>query len=278
MKVNVLFSNSFEDPEITASVVKNSVCAVIDTIRATSTITTILGCGGENILIASNIEEAYYLKSIFKDFILCGEINGLAPEGFNCGNSPLEISNINANKKNFILMTTNGTKSILKVFNSQKVYALSILNLYCVLDSVFNSALETESDILFLCSGEKGRVAYDDVYTAGLAVKYLLTKPYSFDYSDSSKIVLGLALSEFNIINALEKSCSARSLRKVGLGDDIAFLSEMNKYPVAPVLKFSTIKSKRNDVRDLSCENSFSFCKLPNQKTKNILYIITNEV
>ena len=266
--MHVILTNNFEPGDIGEISIKDSVCAVIDTIRATSTIAAMLKDGSGNVIIAENKKEALKLKKILGGYILCGEEKGLPPYGFDYGNSPLEIAGINQKERNFILMTTNGTRSILKVKEALNTYTVSILNLYSSLNSVINSALERQSDILFLCSGEKGKIAYDDAFTAGLAVKYILSKPYKFEFSDSAKLVLSAALSEFDIIDALEKSCSARSLRSVGLGDDIAFCAQKNKYEVAPVLRNASIIYKHGT-------GSVKILKKANPAHADNLFIIT---
>jgi 2-phosphosulfolactate phosphatase len=246
LKVHVLLTNRFGSDDLGEVKLRNCICAVIDTIRATSTIAAMIGCGGESVVVASDKKHAFELKTIFKDYLLCGEVGGLAPKGFDCGNSPVEISNLDIKGKNFILMTTNGTQSIFKVSECAEVFTLSILNINHVLDCVIKSALEKNCDILLLCSGERGKIAYDDAYTAGLAVKYLLTRPFSFEFSDSAKIVLGDSLSEITIPDALEKSTSARSLRAVSpvsAGQDIAYVSYPNRFNVAPVVSKEKIRS-----------------------------------
>lgn len=249
IKVHVILTNYFETKTLTEIDISNCICAVIDTIRATSTITTMLACGGKNVIIASNKSEALGLKNLFPDHLLCGEEGGLAPEGFDYGNSPLEISGISIKNKSFILMTTNGTRSFFAVKDFSDVYALSILNLNTVMQYLIESASSGLKDILLLCSGEKGKVAYDDAYTAGLAIKFMLTRPYSFEFSDTAKLVLSAALCEFDINSALEKSCSARSLRKVTNGNDIEFLSHINRYRVVPKLEKSTLKKIIPDLK-----------------------------
>ncbi len=270
MKVHVILTNRFDAEKVEEVGLKKSVCAVIDTIRATSTIVTIIGCGGGKVIVAGSKNEALTLKELFKDSVLCGEEGGLPPRGFDFGNSPLELSSMDLKDRTFILMTTNGTQSILKAANCLKVYALSILNLYSCLDSIIENALEATCDILFLCSGEKGKIAYDDAYTAGLAVKYLLTRPYSFEFTDAAKLVLAASLCEFDIEDALEKSCSARSLRSVGLGEDIAYIARMNRFTVAPMLykepinKYLALKSRKiskKEVHDLKTGNTIFILK-----------------
>ena len=248
MKVHVILSNRFEPAEIAEVKLKNCICAVIDTIRATSTIVILIGCGAEKVIVAADKKEAFFLKTVFKGSILCGEEKGLPPKGFDFGNSPLEISSADLNGRTFIIMTTNGTQSILKAKQCRKVYALSTLNLNFCIDRIAEKSQESNSDILLVCSGEKGKIAYDDAYTAGLAVKYLLTKPYKLEFTDAAKLVLAASLSETNTEDALEKSCSAKSLRAAGLGSDIAFISQLNSFKVAPLIyiqKFKTGTSEK---------------------------------
>jgi len=277
LKVHVILTNRFVPEDLGQLRLKNCICAVIDTIRATSTIAAMLGCGGESVIIAADKKQAFELKDIFKDHLLCGEVGGLAPRGFDYGNSPLEISNLDVKGKNFILMTTNGTQSIFKVSECAEIFTLSILNLNHVLDSMIDSALKKNCDILLLCSGEKGRIAYDDAYTAGLAVKYLLTKPYAFEFSDSAKLVLGVSLSEFHVLDALEKSSSAKSLRAVSpisSGGDIEYLCHLNRFRVAPVM--SKEKTKVPDIQNtlFKVENKENKAK----PGKIIVYVLRNKI
>jgi 2-phosphosulfolactate phosphatase len=243
MKIHVLFTNHFDGKDIAEVDLKNCVCGVIDTIRATSTIVTIIGRGGSEVIVAGNKKQAFIFKKIFKDYILCGEDGGLPPKGFDYGNSPLEISRMDIKDKGFIIMTTNGTQSIFKTSQCPAVFMLSILNMNYAVDTLVDYALENKNDIVLLCSGQKGKVAYDDVYTAGIAVKHLLTKPLKFEFSDSAKLAMTAAITDVDIINALEKSCSANSLRKVCSGEDIEFCSQLNKYKIAAKLHILSSKN-----------------------------------
>ncbi len=246
MKIHVIFTNRFDSKDIVEVDLKNCVCGVIDTIRAASTITTILGRGGREVIIAGNKKQAFIFKKIFNDYILCGEEGGLPPKGFDYGNSPLEISKLDVKGKGFIIMTTNGTQSIFKTRECPAVFILSILNMNYAVEALIDYASKNKNDIALLCSGEKGKIAYDDVYTAGIAVRYLLTKPLRFEFSDSAKLAMTTALTDTDVINALEKSCSANSLRKVCSGEDIEFCSQLNKFKIAAKLHILTSKSIKN--------------------------------
>ena len=229
MIVDIALSNNFDTESLIVEM-ENSVCAVIDVIRATSTIATLFGSGVKSIIVAGTLDEAYSLKKAFPKKLLCGEKDGLKPDGFDHGNSPLEFSTMDLSGQHAILKTTNGTVAFLKAAGSPAVFSLAALNFRHTMEDVLDNALKNKRDILFLCSGEMGKIAYDDAYIAGLAVKYLLSKPHDLIYSDSAKLVLSAVLGDRSLPDALSKSTSAQSLRGVGLGDDIAFCSRLNGY------------------------------------------------
>ena len=229
MIVDVALSNNFA-PESLRVDLKNSVIAVIDIIRATSTIATLFGSGVKSIIVAGTPDEAYSLKKAFPERLLCGEKGGLKPDGFDYGNSPLEFSTLDLSGRQAILKTTNGTLSFLKAAESPAAFSLAALNFRHTMDDILDYALKNGKDILFLCSGEMGKVAYDDAYVAGLGVKYFLSKPRDFIYSDSAKLVLSAVIGDSILADALLKSVSADSLKKVGLGSDIKFCAKLNGY------------------------------------------------
>ena len=56
-----------------------SVCIIVDVLRASSSIVTILDRGAARVLPAKNIAAARELHARFPDHILCGEQAGLPP-------------------------------------------------------------------------------------------------------------------------------------------------------------------------------------------------------
>jgi 2-phosphosulfolactate phosphatase len=233
MKIRVLLNNNFDESQY-ISYFENSVCLVIDTLRATSTIATLIGGGAEKIIISQNKDEAFKLKEEFKDYILCGEEKGTKIEGFDYDNSPVRISMLDLKDKNAILKTTNGTLSFIKARNARIVFALSILNLNHAMDCALKFAEKENTDITILCSGKLGINSYDDSFTAGFAIKHLLRKHKKsireLEMDDNATLVLNAALNEKNIFKALINSASGKCAIKLGVVDDIYFSSELDKY------------------------------------------------
>ena len=232
MKVDVALTNRFEERDLKVTV-KGSVAVVIDVIRATSSIATLFGSGVKKVTIAATLEEAYRYKRMDPGKILCGEVNGRPPGDFDYGNSPLEFSRLDLSGREAILKTTNGTASFLRAKESPAVFSMSALNFRVSLEKVLENAMENKRDILFICSGELGRIAYDDAYIAGMAIRDIMKSPGGFEFSDSAKLVLSSVLGDRNIEEALAKSTSAASLKGVGLGEDIPFCARLNGYNIA---------------------------------------------
>jgi len=84
-------------------------------------------------------------------------------------------------------------------------------------------------DIFILCSGKKGHITYDDVYNAGMAVKYLVDfNADDYIMSDSAQIVLEIVKNNTDIVKALESSCSGQAIRGIGQDIDIKYCSKID--------------------------------------------------
>ncbi len=243
IRTDVVLTNNF-DIEIYENIIRNSVCAVIDTITATSSITTMFGSGCGKIILSKEVNEAFQLKNILKDYLLCGEENGLKPEGFDYGNFPLEFSKINLKDKNIIFKSTNGTLSFFELIEARHVFAVSLLNLAYSVRIISELALKENKDVFIVCSGTKGRITYEDVYTAGLLIKYLIQLTDS-DLSDSARVALDVVRANDGIEaqKVLEKFENIERLKEMGYYQDLIFSAKLNTYNLISNLKILDLKN-----------------------------------
>ncbi len=88
---------------------------VIDVLRAATTIVTALGNGAKAVLPASGADEAIRLSNNLErdDILLAGEQGYERIDGFQCGNSPLEMTPEKVAGMTLVLTTTNGTAALL---------------------------------------------------------------------------------------------------------------------------------------------------------------------
>jgi phosphosulfolactate phosphohydrolase-like enzyme len=80
VKIHVIFTNRFDSKDIEEVDLKNCVCGVIDTIRATSTIAIILDAVARAIV--AEIKMAFIFKKYLMIIFLCGEEGGLLQRDF----------------------------------------------------------------------------------------------------------------------------------------------------------------------------------------------------
>jgi len=263
MLIDVILNNDI-NPKLKHIDIQGNVCAVIDIIRATTTMSVLLAGGCREIIIAEDKARAFLYKKIFKDYLLCGEEGGLPPEGFDFGNSPLEYSKMDPYGKGIILKTTNGTKSFFKTLKSKNSFVMALVNISYACDVLINEAEKNKADILLICSGEKGRIAFDDAYAAGVAVKKIMERKKDIEITDAANLVLNNAEFEKNSLEALKKSTSYHSMIKAGLGEDVNICALPDLYKITGRLE----KYTENDLKysKYNCSNDLfikSLGKIP---------------
>lgn len=218
---------------------------VIDILRATTVITRWFELGGTELYPVKSPDAARSLVLDLKERgsspLLMGEVNGIPPEGFDLGNSPVEL-NYELIQEHYcgVMSTTNGTVALNEAYlTGSPVIAVSFRNLSACLDY----ALKIGERIGILCSGRKKRPSWEDTLCAGALLENLNSRGKVI-MSDSAKIALTVWQNEKNktLISSVEKSEHADYLKHIGYGRDIIFACEVDAATVVPVLE----KKNRN--------------------------------
>jgi 2-phosphosulfolactate phosphatase len=100
--------------------------AVIDVFRAFTTAAVALANGAAGIVMVRSVEEALALRETGIGQICMGEVRGRGPPGFDFGNSPFEISNVDFHGKTIIQRTSAGTQGIVAAIQAKRLYAASL--------------------------------------------------------------------------------------------------------------------------------------------------------
>ena len=101
---------------------------VIDVFRAFSVTCYVSNNGAELILPVGDIEEAYRLKRKIPNSILIGERNERIPEGFDYGNCPTHLLNLDFTGKTIIHTTSAGTQGLVNALNADERITGSFVN------------------------------------------------------------------------------------------------------------------------------------------------------
>lgn len=224
-----LVSNLFKNYFLT----ENTIVVVVDLLRATSVISTAFHYGIKEIIPVSSLEEAKTFLDK-ENTIVAAERNAEALAGFDYGNSPFQYMNDDILNKTLVLTTTNGTKSI-NIAKDYKVITASFINV----DAVSKFLIESNRDILVLCSGWKGVFNLEDSIFAGHLIDNLLSfKEFNIN---CDSVLASLELNKNakdDYFNFLSNSAHRKRLKHLGIEKDTKFCLNPNiKSDIIPMLK-----------------------------------------
>ncbi len=197
---------------------------LVDVLRATSTIVAALAEGAKVVKPVATLEVAHLYRE--KGYLLAGERGGLPPEGFDYGNSPREAYRLSSQK--VVLTTTNGTRALEFVKKAKAVCAGSFLNL----SAVVHFARRFE-EVAVLCAGTEGEFSLEDFLLAGFLAKEL--EEYETG-NDAAVVARHYARGVDDPREEIILSKHALRLVELGLGEDVAFCGELDRYHVVPIL------------------------------------------
>lgn len=230
-KLDVFYAlHSFQEDEL-----RDKVVVVIDVLRASSTIVTALMNGAKAVIPVADMGEASKISmNVDSDnYLLCGEKDGEKIEGYDLGNSPLEYSKDVVKGKTLIFNTTNGTKAIKKTLGSSQVFIASFLNV----GTVVKQLSEVNKEIVLVCAGWKGRLAFEDMLLAGNIIHDLCSGSLGDDSRDGAKVAFSLYDRYGKDIAAvIHKSNHAMRLKEIVGADDVDYCCQINTTDILPRL------------------------------------------
>jgi 2-phosphosulfolactate phosphatase len=100
---------------------------VIDVLRAFSNAAYAFSRGAKEIYPVGSVEDALQLKAQIPNSLVCGEVGGLPPEGFDFGNSPTQTKELNLSGKVIVQSTGAGTKGIVRSVKAGTMLATSLV-------------------------------------------------------------------------------------------------------------------------------------------------------
>jgi 2-phosphosulfolactate phosphatase len=207
---------------------------VIDVLRATSTIVQAMASGVRSVLPAGSVEDAARMaEQIGRDAVLlCGEQDCQPIRGFHLGNSPAAFTPERVSGKTLIMTTTNGTAALLAVAAAEQVIVGALLNAGAVARTLAGAG----EDALLLCAGREGAFALEDALCAGRIIRRVRaatgTTVSGNDAATAAVRLAGHAATE----RRLARTAAGRRLRELGLGADVAFCAQEDRYEVVPRL------------------------------------------
>ncbi|MBC8497706.1 2-phosphosulfolactate phosphatase [Candidatus Bathyarchaeota archaeon] len=109
---------------------------IIDVFRAFTTDAFVMANGAETIHPVLTVEEARELRRLHPDWLLMGEREGIKVEGFDYGNSPHEIRDVDFTGKTLIQTTGSGTRGIVNAVGADEIILGSFVMARAIVDYI----------------------------------------------------------------------------------------------------------------------------------------------
>jgi len=196
---------------------RRKTAVVIDVLRATTSILTLLERGAQRIYPVADLGEARGLHRSLPEALLCGERGGVPPRGFDLGNSPAAFSRLELGGRQIVFTTTNGTQAIRGAAGAGTVLLACLRNA----SAAAEAAALGQGPVLLVCSGTEGRFSSEDFYAAGLIAGSLAARGYLLsDLAWTAALLARIPLEE--AVNA--RTCAhLRFLIDTGFEEDVRF-------------------------------------------------------
>ena len=224
----------------TARTWSDTVCIVIDELRASSTITTILDGGCSRLFVTAGLDAARRLARQH-DALLAGERGGSAPRGFDFDNSPSALSRADLRDRVVVLSTSNGTKVLGWVKHAPATLVGCLLNARASAASAVEMALSMNARIGIVCAGTLGVFALDDAVAAGVLVQRIVEvldiRGLDYDITEAAVAAVQLRSSYADLLTPLQDSVAGRLLASLGTHEDVPFCARVDSSTTVPILR-----------------------------------------
>ena len=219
-----------------------NVCIIVDVLRASSSIVTLLERGCESVVAAADTRAARELHKWLPDHLLCGEEHGLPPKGFAYGNSPSEFSRLDLTGKRAILATSNGTRVLAATAAEAAVVLVGcLLNRTAAAQAAVEIAHKRALGVAIISSAAHGggKFVLEDALGGGAIADAALRLPNT-EAADAARFAAdAFRQSASDIEGEVRSAYHSQELIDAGLGEDVAYCAQVDVSSVAPMLERS---------------------------------------
>jgi 2-phosphosulfolactate phosphatase len=224
--------------ELSAGAVLGHVVAVIDVLRASTSIATALANGARSVVPLESADLAIIHGKQFErsEVLLAGEQKMQAITGFDLGNSPASFTSEAVAGRTIMLTTTNGTRSLTGLIGARDVVVASYVN-HSAITAMLGTAVRGDTDISIVCAGDEGHFSLEDAACAGRYVRSLSQRKRSGIELNDAACACEIIDRKYgdNIAKIFRDSSHGKALAEAGFGEDLEFCAAVDSQPVVPI-------------------------------------------
>jgi 2-phosphosulfolactate phosphatase len=229
----------YHTPEL-APTGKTPDCAiVVDVLRATSTIATVLASGGEAVQAFSDLDQLMAVSENWpaEKRLRAGERGGAKVAGFELGNSPLDCTRELVQGRRLFISTTNGTRALQRIQNSPIVLAAALINRAAVVKFLLEKQPET---VWIVGSGWEGSFSLEDTVCAGAIAHGVLQKSQLSpdELAGNDEVISAIALYsqwQNDLLGLFHHASHGKRLLGLASDEDLKYCSQTDILDVLPI-------------------------------------------
>lgn len=226
---------------------RRGIAIIVDALRASATITSFFSGGAYEVIVVSEVEDAFLLKEEHPDAVLAGERNFIKVAGFDLGNSPAEAASFPLSGRRVIFTSTSGGRRIIEAEGASSILVGSVINASAVAGVASTLAKKGKKDIIIIPAclyTDESFIAEEDIIASVVILKELgeaITPPFA-DHLER--------IEKLGIEKLFRETENGKKLASIGFTADIAYSSQLNITRIVPlVVEFIALDTGRKGAK-----------------------------
>ncbi len=229
----------YHTPELTPTDTVPECAIAVDVLRATTTMATVLASGGEAVQVFSDLDKLIQVSESWspEKRLRVGERGGAKVPDFDLGNSPLDCTPEVVQGKRLFMSTTNGTRALQRIQNSQVVITGALINRAAVVKYL----LQQKPEIVWIVgSGWEGSYSLEDTVCAGAIIHSLVKETNSSlsELAGNDEAISAVALYcqwQDDLLGLMHHATHGKRLLRLECYEDLKYCSQIDILDVLPM-------------------------------------------
>ncbi len=213
--------------------------AVLDVLRASSSVVTALANGAKQVRLFDTPEQVLKARQGFVGPVkTAGERSCVKIPGFDLGNSPAEFETHQIGGSTVLMSTTNGTRAAAAAMAAEQMFICGLLNAGATAQALLPRI--DELDTLLVLAGTDGKPALEDLLGAGAVLWHILggTLRPNLPFTDTAWMAYhAFSAVRSRLKTALRLGAGGVHLIENGFEDDIDLCAELDAKPIVALVE-----------------------------------------
>lgn len=207
------------------------VVVLIDVLRTCTVAPLLFDNGVTDLSLTPSVRSAQ--QAAQSGALLVGERQGVPPEGFNHGNSPVQLAKSDVAGRSVIMVSENAPRRLDLLTQGRALLLGSLYNAAAVADAVVALAPKR---VDLVASGFSQEPDLDDAVAAALIANLISERVENAVFVGATRFATTLARSLPDPLDALWRSVAGQYLRAIDLEVDVAFCAQVSVSKSVPRL------------------------------------------